>query len=230
MPAKLEPITGAPHAYASTATELRGRLTEGEAQYLAGLIDGEGAIFIRVHSKQDGKQHLEIKVSIGLAHPIIIELVNKYGGLWYYYDRKEKKTKSGKSYKPFYVWEWQHPMIRLYFPQLLPYLKLKREQAEIMLEAVTIAMKRKARARTDEDREFFRQVQKRLYELNHKLYPCDISKYEHLKIGDVSKNPKCPKCDSKTYKKDKYTNKHSVTTRRYKCVNCGFTVKVKLES
>lgn len=223
---KLQPIERT-QCYITTATELTERLTREEAQYIAGLLDGEGAIFLRVHKKRQ-RYTLEIDVTIGVCHPMIIALCNKYGGRWYYSDRKKHKTKNGRPYKPFYSWEWTHPMIRLYFPQLLPFLRIKREQAEIMLKVVAITEKRKTGARTDEDREFFKKAQQALYNLNHKPYPCDISKYEHLKIYDTTINPKCPKCNSKTWKDGTRTLKQKgIKVKRFECSQCGHRFRVE---
>ena len=225
---KLQPIERT-QCYSTTATELTERLTNEEAQYLAALLDGEGGMYIREHKKPTSRDTLEVKVTIGVTHPMIIELCNTYGGVWYYSDRKKRKTKSGKPAKPMYTWEWSHPMIRLYLPQLLPYLRIKREQAEIMLKVVSISEKRSGRARTDEDREFFKTAKQALYKLNHKPYPCDISKYEHLKIYDVSRNPKCPKCNSKTHKwGTRFLKTSGLKFKVFKCASCGYYHKVKI--
>lgn len=179
MPAKLEPITSAPHAYASTATDLRKRLTEGEAQYLAGLIDGEGAIFIGT-ANQAGKQYFNADVKIAVCHTMIIDLCNRYGGFWSYQTRKREPTKYNEPRKPIFRWEWNGEMIKRYLPQILPYLLIKQEQAKLLLEARNLGrLPRKEGRQQHLDK--LKELQKQIKELNNKTFTIDTTKYEHLR-------------------------------------------------
>lgn len=224
----LDLIIGTPPCYASTATELKDRLKPEEASYLCGLIDADGHIGIRQHEDKHHKRiRQELKVNVDITHPMIIDLCNKYGGVWHYDAKDKGKMKSGKPYKPSYEWVWNHTMIRLYFPQMLPYFKLKKDQAEIIIKALECCGK--GRATIDRDRNLLTEYRKQLIELHHKPYPLDKAKYEHLKIYNVTANPKCPKCDSRTYKGGtRITNQGKF--KLFQCVACDFRFKIKVEN
>lgn len=175
-------------AYASTLTQLRERLTEGEAQYLSALLDGEGCITAwickrkldkvkRVHTSILGNEFV-FETKIGMSHPSIIDLCNKYGGFWFYQHREPPK-------KPMYYWVWNHTLIKNYLPLLLPYLKVKKEQAEIMLKIMNLCH---GHNRTEAEKTLLKKYSKQIKLLNHKRYPCDTTKYEHLRRRPIKQH------------------------------------------
>lgn len=221
----LDPIKGSPPCYASTATELKDRLNPEEASYLCGLIDADGHIGIdEYQDKVYELTRFTLSVEVRVTHPMIIDLCDTYGGIWYYEEKKTIKTKDGEPVKPIYCWTWNRLMIRLYFPQMLPYFKLKKDQAKIILKALEYFGKRKLP--NDAEREILTKYREQLKELHHKPYPLDKSKYEHLRLRNIDANPKCPKCGSKTYKGRKYKTKQGMV-RYFKCISCKFRFKVE---
>jgi len=113
----------------STAT-CRKELSIAEAAYLAGLIDGEGGIYISKFKRANPHGFVyELCLRITNTDPSIINLCNKYGGCW----QGQEQT---SRWKIVYRWLFGKDDIRFYVPQLLPYLVIKRKQAEIILEAL----------------------------------------------------------------------------------------------
>ena len=106
-------------------------LTVTEAAYLAGLIDGEGCITI-VREKSN---HYRCVIQIVLTSSILIDLCNEYGGNWCL----------GKSrnlnWKPCYRWFWTLDLQVKYLPLILPYLKIKKEQGQILLACLSSRFK-----------------------------------------------------------------------------------------
>ena len=113
----------------STTKELK-ILTPAESAYLAGLIDGEGAFFIQKTRKPNGLFYYMPIVVITNTSDVMIELCNTYGGNYQAQDQTVM-------WKKVYRWHLQKPQMLHYLPQILPYLKIKRKQAEVMLEALT---------------------------------------------------------------------------------------------
>jgi len=166
-------------AYATTATELRKRLTEGEAQYLSALIDGEGGIYITT-SNAPKQQYFNPEVRIAVCHPMIIKLCNRYGGFWTYQTRKSRKTLKGNPLRPIFRWEWNRTMMKHYLPQILPYLKIKQKQVKLLLEALELGRLRKTGR--EEHLQKLRQLQKQIQDLNNESFKIDTTKYEHLRM------------------------------------------------
>ncbi len=109
-----------------------------ELGYLAGLVDGEGAISI---------DRFIPRIRIGMQSTLPVRLAKKFGGL----DTKgtyvtKRITKTGKI---AYTWEIsRRPLLRIFIEQIKPHSKLKNEQLELMLKAIDII---DARERTWKD-------------------------------------------------------------------------------
>lgn len=99
-------------------------LSDVEAAYLAGLIDGDGGFYI-----QESNGIFTPTLRITNTHPVIIDLCNEYGG---YYLWQEQTVK----WKPVYRWIWNLRMLRRYLPKIKKFLKIKRKQAEVILLAL----------------------------------------------------------------------------------------------
>lgn len=155
---ELEPIEALKY-HTSTAKAFR-KLTDVEAAYLAAFIDGEGSIFIRVDNKRKYYQPI---VKIGVTHPIIVDLCNRYGGIWIYDEPKKRAN------KPIYIWWWTSKMIRHYLPQILPFLKMKQEQAKILLRSITYCYG----AGFKQEREVLKEYRENIQGLNRKPYPLE---------------------------------------------------------
>ena len=111
--------------------------------YLAGFIDGEGSLMIRknnyrvINPKYGDCKNPQYSPRVGVKNtreePLIL-LKETFGG----YLQKDKKiypSISGfKSNKPIYVYSAEHNIAYLVVETLLPYLIIKKKQAEVILE------------------------------------------------------------------------------------------------
>jgi hypothetical protein len=112
--------------------------------YLAGAVDADG--FITVYRKagpirKDGHRPIYYVAKIGLSetNPIIPELLYKTFGSWL----GEYQPKN-PHHKKWYVWQATNDKARNAIQALLPYLRLKKRQAELALEFINLVKKQKA--------------------------------------------------------------------------------------
>ncbi len=118
-----------------------------EAAYLAGLMDGEGSFGIGKHvckERHSSKRGFvwEIRASIGMTHFPTMEWVKEI--------LKKKRCRvsfSGarkeKGRLPMYYLTMYSGEIKEIVPQILPLLKTKKVQAELILEAARILTRRR---------------------------------------------------------------------------------------
>lgn len=104
-----------------------------EIAYLAGLIDGEGCIYIG-HTKQgkygNGYQwHSMLKIT-NCDEQLIIWLENIFGGSK---DSRYRWTSKKKFTRPVYNWQATGPMLDYLLPLVKPYLIIKEKQCDVMI-------------------------------------------------------------------------------------------------
>ena len=100
-----------------------------ELGYLAGLVDGEGAVSI---------DRFRPRIRIGMQSTLPVKLAKKFGGLdtEKTYVTKRRRKKTGKME---YTWEIsQRPLLRTFIEQIKPHSKLKNKQLELMLKAIDV--------------------------------------------------------------------------------------------
>ena len=100
-----------------------------ELAYLAGLVDGEGCIHINKWRNllKNGHQYallVQIKMCDGR---LLKELHRKYGGNL----RLLKRSLENPNHSDILVWRLGNRNAQAFLERLLPYLRLKRRQAEI---------------------------------------------------------------------------------------------------
>lgn len=149
---KLEPLT-LERKFTSEATEIK-KLTQIEASYLASMIDYDGHIALT--------QRYAPLIRIGVTHTCMIDLCNEYGGHWTYNLREDSRHK-----KAMYYWTWSITLIEHYLHKLIPYFRIKKDQAKLLLEALSYCHKWK----TKKDKERLEEIKKQLEHLHHKAYP-----------------------------------------------------------
>lgn len=88
--------------------------------YLAGIVDGEGCVFIQ-------KKHV-LTLTIGMRDREAIDLFSSYFGI---VGRTRTKDKKGGIH---HVWCVTHRRAFTALKELLPYMRVKRRQAELALE------------------------------------------------------------------------------------------------
>lgn len=152
MSEKLEPLT-IERKFTSEAKEPK-TLTIADASYLAGLIDGDGYIALT--------QRYAPLIRIGVTHTGIIDLCNEYSGHWTYNLREDSRHK-----KTMYYWSWSITLMEHYLHKLIPHFRIKKDQAKLLLEALTYCHKWK----TKKEKERLKEIKKQLEELHHKAYP-----------------------------------------------------------
>jgi len=147
------------------------------ASYLAGYLDGEGYFgIIPVYKKKSYTS--KIKVA-SVDKEIIYWLKNSYGGnVW--------KRKFYDNSKDAYTWTLEGKNLLPFLEKIKPYLKIKRKQAELLIEKEKIKAKqhkynkgeRKGIVYPEKIKEKINYCYKEIRRLNHRgkfLYPERLS-------------------------------------------------------
>lgn len=136
-----------------------------DLKYLAGFIDGEGCITIDKlvrKNKTDNKKCFKLSMSVTNTYIKIIEEIHKqFGG----YLIKLQAPKGCKTYKKI-IWEQSHAVKMV--QKLLPYLKIKRKQAKLLIAYWNYRQKPHCNKRTES---YYRNELKfinRMRKLNHR--------------------------------------------------------------
>ena len=97
--------------------------------YIAGLIDGEGCISIV--KKKDlihGSSNYDLRVSVNMTSEYLIQYLHfAFGGFW----RERKKIE--ERHKQQWMWAVSGPKASEFLLTILPYLIIKKPQAELAL-------------------------------------------------------------------------------------------------
>lgn len=102
--------------------------------YLAGIIDGEGSIYIGNFSsnKKTGTPHYQTNIEVTNTDENLIKwLLDNFGGRSNKYTKKQSPANSRK---PIYRWIVSGELLTELCHILLPFLVIKREQCEIMIK------------------------------------------------------------------------------------------------
>lgn len=110
-------------------------LTVAQLAYLAGIMDGEGEFSINKYARKDSKKRihtygLKATVRISQARRCLLDSIAKDVG-----EGNINIGKAGRDGKYFYL-RFKHAYLRQLIPLLLPYLRLKVEQATIVQEFI----------------------------------------------------------------------------------------------
>lgn len=146
-----------------------------EGAYCAGIIDGEGCISLTIHrqlTKYGWKDQVCHKVYVANTNKRLLEWLVEITGLG-----KVKKYSQSKStkwerfdsakIKPLFVWAIWGNGIRQFLPQILPYLVIKQEHAELMLESLKVTGGQGYGSHlTEEQKQRRREIADRMKELN----------------------------------------------------------------
>lgn len=124
---------------------VRKEYKETDIAYLAGIIDGEGSIYIGNFSCNPKTKTPYYQTNIQVTNtdkPLIDWLQCTFGGL---ISKRTRKQHAENSRKQAYVWTASGERLTHLCELLLPFLICKRKQAEIMLEMrATFENKREA--------------------------------------------------------------------------------------
>lgn len=106
-------------------------LTPEERAYLAGLIDGEGSIYIAAVGPNRGRSVYAI-VTVAMTHRPVIDWLadrTKAGTVKLH---NHSNLRQHPHYRPQYRWQLFGKRARLLCETLLPYLRVKAEQARLV--------------------------------------------------------------------------------------------------
>lgn len=97
-----------------------------ERAYFAGLIDGEGCITL---VRKRDVEHYCGKIEIGMTGDELFELKTQIGAgrIW-------TRSNDGRNAKPCHMWTIGANACRTLLPQIAPYLRFKKRQADLLLE------------------------------------------------------------------------------------------------
>lgn len=106
-------------------------MTEVEWAYLAGFVDGEGCISASRHLGRNGKTwYYYPHLTLGQKHQAHVVHLLKFGGVLRPQTIKNPKIGTGKSWK----WVVKADELEEVLSGLLPYLVVKRSQAQLAIE------------------------------------------------------------------------------------------------
>jgi Txe/YoeB family toxin of Txe-Axe toxin-antitoxin module len=95
------------------------------ASYLAGYLDGEGYFGIYIVRE---KHYISCIKAVSVNREVIEWLKNSFGG--YFHERKFKND----NWKNAYCWTLTDKRVVPFLKKIIPYLKIKRKQAEVILK------------------------------------------------------------------------------------------------
>jgi len=101
-----------------------------ELQYLAGFFDGEGCISIHRHQDKKTKRGYVLvpRITVANTRQEVVEWFKPFGF-------SVRRTKNGKNSKDVYRIELERlSVIQRFLQELSPFLRLKKKQADLLLE------------------------------------------------------------------------------------------------
>ncbi len=108
-------------------------ISETDKAWIAGFLDGEGNISIQ-HQKAPPGRSPVYRHSVQLTqthHPSLEFLQAEYGGK--IYDHHDKRS---SKFRPAWYWRCPYPEVSRLIHDVLPYLRIKNEEAKVVLEYV----------------------------------------------------------------------------------------------
>lgn len=152
----------------------RADATAEELAYLAGVMDGEGCIDIYGYSGRWSTVTYRLDVKVGMAEPhAVLMLQSVFGGS--IQSRARESIRGGN--KPSYQWCVSGVLARECLARITPFLRVKREQAELALEFVrsrmAIGLRRYGHPCSAEQHELLAGYGDRLKALKRKTYQLD---------------------------------------------------------
>lgn len=124
-----------------------------DLSYAAGIVDGEGCIHIgntysrAVQAKKNKSHVLTVRV-VTTDNVITPWFLQKFGGTFYTYQRREISKKTGKLNKSYKIWQMKSDKAGEFLQLILPYLKLKQRRAEVALEFLKCKFETRGRVGT----------------------------------------------------------------------------------
>jgi hypothetical protein len=105
-----------------------------QVAYLAGIIDGEGSIYIGCysHNPKTGTPHYQTKIEVSnTSEPLVDWLIANFEGNKTMYTAKQLAKNSRRAVYRWTIWS---DRVAHLCEIMLPYLVIKKREAEIMIE------------------------------------------------------------------------------------------------
>ena len=109
-------------------------IADTDLAYVAGIVDGEGFLGL-TKDKQGGKQFFRFRLEVSNTSIVLIKwLSRKFGKKWLFRLAREKRHKN------IYQWTLGDYSARKFLELILPYLKIKQEQAKLLMKYKEISV------------------------------------------------------------------------------------------
>jgi hypothetical protein len=136
-------------------------MTEIEANYIAGAVDGEGHITIIKHNYKE-----IYTINIGITNTNLsilkyIRITNKLGDII-------KRLKRVENWKVTYAYVLRHYEYKKFLTPILPYLKIKKRQAELVLQYISLRRGCSEYPPTNEELKIRESIYEEIIPLNEK--------------------------------------------------------------
>lgn len=202
---------------ANRVTDLR--MIPEQAAYVAGLIDGEGTIGLRVKHRKGGKAHqFDPALRIANTNLALLEaVITMTGNGQIFADRR------GTGQRACYDWALSANQIRHVLPQVLPYLIAKKRQAECVLRFLELV--RYPQGVAEADIPEVMALKEELQRLNQR----GLTDAEEQEVS--LKEPRCSTagCQRQSYRGHPVCYQHWRENRdvsRGSCQNCGVEIEI----
>lgn len=140
--------------------------TIAQLAYLAGLIDGEGCFIIGAYAKnpKTGTPHFHTTIQLSSVDECVIDwLVENFGGKKSFYTAKQTPKNSRRAVFRWTIWS-DH--VKHVCQVILPYLVIKKNQAEIMIQMRDTFEK----TRMKKGQQGTQPIDKDVLDIRHKLF------------------------------------------------------------
>ena len=136
------------------------QFTVEQLSYLGGLVDGEGHIGMAARKRKTGKYVdnglVHVRMVIGITAIEIFE-IKEWFGIGKIYTSKPKN----KKHKTRFDWTIRSNEIKMLLPQLIPFLRIKKKQAELLMEYYSVP-----RTKDENYRSKVKEIYKQIKALN----------------------------------------------------------------
>jgi hypothetical protein len=145
-------------------------MSDRDVIYLAGLFDGEGCFSVYghlgiAHKGETKRERISYKAAVQMMHYEVLHWAWQTTGLGrlYYYDTEKRRA---RNYLPVTQWNLYGLQAAALARLLLPYLRVKKEQAGLLIELSELRARSKPNACLDRARQW--EIAHQMSELNSK--------------------------------------------------------------
>jgi hypothetical protein len=147
-----------------------------ESNYIAGIVDGEGSILI--NKRNDANNHYSVKVEIPNTNLDLLRYIRNITKLGDIIKESRRKINC----KIVYVYNVKSYEYKKFLIPILPYLVIKKRQAELMLQYISLRKANKEYPLNDEEIEIKENIYEEIKPLNKtgQTYLHEVEKFPKL--------------------------------------------------